>query len=83
MQFHIVTLFPEFVEQVTNYGVVGRAVKQGKATLRSWNPREFTQDKHRTVDDRPYGGGPGMVMKPHRHRQLSRKREAPHHQGLR
>lgn len=63
MQFHIVTLFPEFVEQVTNYGVVGRAVQQGKATLRSWNPRDFTQDRHRTVDDRPYGGGPGMVMK--------------------
>lgn len=63
MQIHIVTLFPEMVEQVTNFGVVGRAIKQGRAALRCWNPRDFTQDRHRTVDDRPFGGGPGMVMK--------------------
>lgn len=63
MEVHVVTLFPELVEQVSEYGVVGRAVKQGKTTLRCWNPRDYAEDTHRTVDDRPYGGGPGMVMK--------------------
>ncbi len=62
MQIHVVTLFPDFVEQVTNYGVVGRAMAQGLTDLRCWNPRDYAQDRHRTVDDRPYGGGPGMVM---------------------
>lgn len=51
------------VEQVVNYGVVGRAADQGLIDLQCWNPRDFTVDKHRTVDDRPYGGGPGMLMK--------------------
>jgi tRNA (guanine37-N1)-methyltransferase len=50
-------------EAVTQYGVTGRAVKQSRLSVTVWNPRDFTKDKHRTVDDRPYGGGPGMVMK--------------------
>jgi len=63
MKFDVVTLFPEMVESVANIGVLGRAVKSGQIQLNSWNPRDYTTDKHRTVDDRPYGGGPGMLMK--------------------
>jgi tRNA (guanine37-N1)-methyltransferase len=62
MQFDVVTLFPEMFEAVTQYGVTRRAAEQGKFVLNTWNPREFTSDKHRSVDDRPYGGGPGMLM---------------------
>jgi tRNA (guanine37-N1)-methyltransferase len=58
----VVTLFPQMFEAITQYGVTGRAVKQGIMQLQCWNPRDFTTDKHRTVDDRPYGGGPGMLM---------------------
>ncbi|EEF78427.1 tRNA (guanine-N1)-methyltransferase [Methylophaga thiooxydans DMS010] len=50
-------------DAITEYGVTGRAVSQGRLSLNCWNPRDYTHDKHRTVDDRPYGGGPGMVMK--------------------
>ena len=63
MHFHVITLFPEMVGQITSDGVLGRAIKQGIIGLSCWNPRDFTQDRHRTVDDRPYGGGPGMLMK--------------------
>ncbi len=59
----VVTLFPEMFQAITEYGVTGRAVKNGLISLECWNPRDFTHDKHRTVDDRPYGGGPGMLMK--------------------
>jgi tRNA (guanine37-N1)-methyltransferase len=62
MRFDVVTLFPEMFNALTNYGVTRRAVEQGKFQLQMWNPRDFTTDNHRTVDDRPYGGGPGMVM---------------------
>ncbi|WP_214000648.1 tRNA (guanosine(37)-N1)-methyltransferase TrmD [Arsukibacterium sp.] len=58
----VVTLFPEMFDAITQYGVTGRAVKQGIMQLQCFNPRDFTTDKHRTVDDRPYGGGPGMLM---------------------
>lgn len=58
----VVSLFPDMFSAVTDYGVTGRAVKQGLVQVQHWNPRDFTQDKHRTVDDRPYGGGPGMLM---------------------
>lgn len=61
--FDIITLFPEMFQAVTHYGVTGRAFQQGLLKLHCWNPRDFVQDVHRTVDDRPYGGGPGMVMK--------------------
>jgi len=59
----VVTLFPEMLQAVTDYGVTGRAVQQGLLQVTGVNPRNFTHDKHRTVDDRPYGGGPGMLMK--------------------
>lgn len=62
MRFTAITLFPEMFEATKQYGVVGRAIKDKKITLDCINPRDFTQDKHRSVDDRPYGGGPGMLM---------------------
>jgi tRNA (guanine37-N1)-methyltransferase len=62
MQFDVVTLFPEMFRALTEWGITSRAVKQGRFGLRTWNPRDFTSDNYRTVDDRPYGGGPGMVM---------------------
>jgi len=63
MKIAVVTLFPEMFAAITDYGVSGRAVKQGLVELKYFNPRDWTLDKHQTVDDRPYGGGPGMVMK--------------------
>ena len=62
MQFDVVTLFPEMFTAITQSGITRRAFEQKKCALSLWNPRDFTSDKHRTVDDRPYGGGPGMVM---------------------
>lgn len=59
----VVTLFPDMFKALTDYGVTGRAIVNGLLTLQFQNPREFTTDPHKTVDDRPYGGGPGMVMK--------------------
>jgi tRNA (guanine37-N1)-methyltransferase len=63
MQVCIVSIFPEMVETVAEYGVVGRASERGLLSVECLNPRDFTDDVHHTVDDRPYGGGPGMVMK--------------------
>jgi tRNA (guanine37-N1)-methyltransferase len=62
MRFDVVTLFPDMFSVVRDLGVTGRAHSQGLWALHAWNPREYTHDPHRTVDDRPYGGGPGMVM---------------------
>ena len=62
MQFDVVTLFPEMFAAITQSGITRRAFEQKKCELNVWNPRDFTSDNHRTVDDRPYGGGPGMVM---------------------
>lgn len=62
MQFDVVTLFPEMFRALTDWGITSRAVKQERFGLRTWNPRDFTTDSYRTIDDRPYGGGPGMVM---------------------
>ena len=62
-RFGIVSLFPELIEPVVRYGVVGRARERGLIALEHMSPREFAYDRHRTVDDRPYGGGPGMVLK--------------------
>ena len=62
MQFDVVTLFPEMFRALTDWGITSRAAKQQRYTLRTWNPRDFTTDNYRTIDDRPYGGGPGMVM---------------------
>jgi tRNA (guanine37-N1)-methyltransferase len=63
MRIDIVTLFPEYFSVPLSSGVVGRAVAQGRVTVGCVNPRDFTSDRHRTVDDYPYGGGPGMVLK--------------------
>ena len=63
MQVRIVSIFPDMVEKVAEFGVVGRALARGLVSIGYLNPRDFTEDVHRTVDDRPYGGGPGMVMK--------------------
>lgn len=63
MRFDVVTLFPEMVLKAALFGVTGRAIERGLVDLAVWNPRDYTLDKHRTVDDRPYGGGPGMLMK--------------------
>lgn len=63
MWFGVISLFPEMFQALTEHGVSGRAVKQKKVSVRCWNPRDFAYDSHQTVDDRPYGGGPGMLMK--------------------
>lgn len=63
MNISVVTLFPEMFTAVSASGITGRAIATGLVSLSFANPREFTQDKHRTVDDKPYGGGPGMLMK--------------------
>ncbi len=60
--FHVVTLFPAMFAALTEYGVSGRAVQRELCSVRFWDPRDFTLDNYRTVDDRPFGGGPGMVM---------------------
>ncbi len=62
MQFDVVSLFPEMFAAITQSGITRRAFEQGRCGVGLWNPRDFTSDNHRTVDDRPYGGGPGMVM---------------------
>ncbi len=63
MRFDVISLFPDMVEGAARHGVTGRAIEKGIVDLRLWNPRDHAHDRHRTVDDRPYGGGPGMVMK--------------------
>jgi len=63
VRFDVVTLFPDLFLILTGQGVTGRALERGIVQLHLWNPRDYTHDRHRTVDDRPYGGGPGMVMK--------------------
>ncbi len=62
MQFDVITLFPDMFTALTASGITRRAFEQKRCELSLWNPRDFTSDNHRTVDDRPYGGGPGMVM---------------------
>lgn len=63
MRFDVVTLFPDMFHAVTRHGITGRAIKRGLVEVGFWNPRDYTHDVHRTVDDRPFGGGPGMVMR--------------------
>jgi tRNA (guanine37-N1)-methyltransferase len=62
MRIDVITLFPESLEGLADLGVTGRAIREGRVELKTWNPRDWATDRHRTVDDRPYGGGPGMVM---------------------
>ncbi|WP_339079797.1 tRNA (guanosine(37)-N1)-methyltransferase TrmD [Pseudomonas sp. TMP9] len=63
LRVEVITLFPEMFAAISEYGITSRAVKQGLLQLTCWNPRSYTTDRHHTVDDRPFGGGPGMVMK--------------------
>ena len=82
MRFDVVTLFPELVAHAAGFGVTGRALERELWQLGTWNPRDFTQDNHRTVDDRPYGGGPGMVMLPDPlEKALGAAREAQRERG--
>lgn len=62
MRIDVITLFPEIIEFVSKLGVTGRALNKDIWQIKTWNPRDYTSDIHHTVDDRPYGGGPGMVM---------------------
>jgi tRNA (guanine37-N1)-methyltransferase len=62
MRIDVVTLFPEFIQTAAKVGVVGRAQERGLLEVQGWNPRDYATDNYRTVDERPYGGGPGMVM---------------------
>ncbi len=62
MNFAVVTIFPEMLAAMTDFGVISRAIKQGLISVQGFNPRNYTENRHRTVDDRPFGGGPGMVM---------------------
>ncbi len=64
MRIDVITLFPQMFDGVISYGVIHRAIKNGKINIKFWNLRDFAKDKHKTVDDRPYGGGAGMVLKP-------------------
>ena len=63
MQVAVVSLFPQMFQALTGYGVTGRAVAQGRVSLHLFNPRDYASDRHGSVDDRPYGGGPGMLLK--------------------
>lgn len=62
MDIHVISIFPAMFKTITEHGVVARAIRQNVLSLTIHNPRDFTDDKHRRVDDRPFGGGPGMVM---------------------
>ena len=62
LKFDVVSLFPEMLSAVTDSGIPRRAIEKGLASINAWNPRDYATDRHRTVDDRPYGGGAGMVM---------------------
>jgi len=62
MRIDVVTLFPQMFQVLNDYGITGRAVSRGILDMTTWNPRDYAPDRHQTVDDRPYGGGPGMVM---------------------
>lgn len=81
MRFDVVTLFPEMVAALAAYGVTGRAVERNLVSLAAWNPRDYATDRHRSVDDRPYGGGPGMVMKVEPLRAAIRAARAAAHQA--
>ncbi len=79
MRFDVVSVFPEMFHAITDFGVTGKAVARGVLKVSVWDPRDYTRDKHRTVDDRPYGGGPGMVMlaQPLAHAIRAARREQP------
>ena len=76
IQFDCVTVFPQMFAAVADYGITRRAREEGRWSLATWNPRDFTTDHYRPVDDRPYGGGPGMVMSPEPLEQAIRAAQA-------
>lgn len=80
MRIDVVSIFPDMFAAIRDYGITGRAIRGGLLTVTAWNPRDYSEDKHRNVDDRPYGGGPGMVMAaPPLARTLAAiRREQPH-----
>lgn len=83
MRIEVVTLFPEFVAEAVRIGVLGRAIERGQVNVNAASPRAFATDPHRTVDDRPYGGGPGMVLKVEPARSAIRAAKARLPQGSR
>ena len=89
MRFDVVTLFPEIFDSITKCGITARAMKRGLWSCHTWNPRAMTEDVHRTVDDRPFGGGPGTKTKAGRNHQCAYRRgmgtwhTARAHQSLR
>src|SRR5690625_1400983 len=62
MRVDVISLFPEWIAQLRDYGVVGRGIRERQLQLQTWNPRDYSKDRNRRVDDRSFGGGPGMVM---------------------
>ena len=62
LTFDVITLMPEMFLSISDFGITGRAFRDKRVNLNLWNPREFAKDIHKSVDDRPYGGGPGMLM---------------------
>ncbi len=64
LKINVVTIFPDMFRSISDFGITGRTIDKGLLQLRCWDPRDFTQDRGRRIDDRPYGGGPGMVMRP-------------------
>ncbi|WP_423909852.1 tRNA (guanosine(37)-N1)-methyltransferase TrmD [Candidatus Spongiihabitans sp.] len=64
MEINVISIFPTMFDAVLEFGITRQAIEKGLLKLVLWNPRDYTEDQHRTVDDRPYGGGPGMLMKP-------------------
>ena len=76
MRIDVITLFPDMIRERSAYGIQGRALSNGLLALHTWNPRDYTQDRHLAVDDRPYGGGPGMVMQVQPLRDANRQARA-------
>ena len=81
LKFHVVTLFPELIESYCSTSIIGRGVKSEKLAVSTYNPRDYCLDKYRKVDDTPYGGGAGMVLKPEPFfaavESIERKRDSP------
>ena len=64
MHFNLVTIFPELIKDFVSHGIISNAISERKLSISTWNPREFSEDKNGRLDDRPYGGGSGMVLQP-------------------
>ena len=64
MQFNLVTIFPELIDDFVSHGIISNAISKKKLSISTWNPREFSEDKNGRLDDKPYGGGPGMILQP-------------------